>query len=133
MAILQRESELDEIVRLVGMEALSPEEQILMETAKSIREDFLQQNAFRDDDQFTSLAKQDKLLEIILLFNDKALEAHDATARRSRTIFAAPVRERIARAKYLTEERDWASSTRSPRTSRPNSVGDAASKEGDAR
>jgi hypothetical protein len=57
MEILQRESELAEIARLVGVEALSPEEQIIMETAKSIREDFLQQNAFRDDDQFTSLAQ----------------------------------------------------------------------------
>ncbi|MDP2299645.1 MAG: V-type ATP synthase subunit A, partial [Actinomycetota bacterium] len=58
MAILQRENELAEIVRLVGVEALSAEEQILMETAKSIREDFLQQNAFRDDDQFSSLGEQ---------------------------------------------------------------------------
>jgi V/A-type H+-transporting ATPase subunit A len=103
MEILQRESELVEIARLVGVEALSPEEQILMETAKSVREDFLQQNAFRDDDQFTSLAKQDRLLETLLLFNDRALEAHGRGAPLS-AIFEAPVRERIARAKYLTEE-----------------------------
>ena len=103
MGILQRESELAEVARLVGVEALSPEEQILMETAKSIREDFLQQNAFRDDDQFTSLAKQDKLLQTILLFNDKALEAHGRGAPLS-AIFTAPVREKITRAKYLTEE-----------------------------
>lgn len=102
MAVLQRENELAEIVRLVGMEALSPEEQILMETAKSIREDFLQQNAFRDDDQFTSLRKQDKLLETILLFNDRALDAHKGGADLTE-IFAAPVRDRIARAKYLDE------------------------------
>ncbi|MDZ4063535.1 MAG: V-type ATP synthase subunit A, partial [Coriobacteriia bacterium] len=75
MEILQRESELVEIARLVGVEALSVEEQLLMETAKSIREDFLQQNAFRDDDQFTSLAKQNNLLQTILLFHEKALEA----------------------------------------------------------
>jgi V/A-type H+-transporting ATPase subunit A len=103
MAILQRESELAEIVRLVGLEALSPEEQILMETAKSIREDFLQQNAFRDDDQFSSLAEQDALLKTILLFHEKAIEAqaHGASLK---AIFSAPVRERIARAKYLSAD-----------------------------
>ncbi|GAB4289070.1 MAG: V-type ATP synthase subunit A [Coriobacteriia bacterium] len=104
MAILQRENELAEIVRLVGLEALSAEEQILMETAKSIREDFLQQNAFRDDDQFSSYREQDLLLQIILLFHEKAIEAH-AKGASLRDLFAAPVRERIARAKYLTEER----------------------------
>ena len=104
MAILQRENELAEIVRLVGVEALSPEEQILMETAKSIREDFLQQNAFRDDDQFSSLHEQDRLLEIILLFHRTAIRAHEHGAP-LKEIFAAPVREHIARAKYLTEER----------------------------
>lgn len=103
MGILQRESELAEIARLVGVEALSPEEQVLMETAKSIREDFLQQNAFRDDDQFTSLAKQDELLKMILLFHEKAIEAQ-RTGGALKDIFAAPVRERIARAKYLTED-----------------------------
>jgi V/A-type H+-transporting ATPase subunit A len=103
MAILQRESELAEIVRLVGLEALSAEEQILMETAKSIREDFLQQNAFRDDDQFTSLAKQDLLLKTILLFHTTALAAHAKGAPLAEML-AASVRERIARAKYLTED-----------------------------
>ncbi len=103
MAILQRESELAEIVRLVGIEALSAEEQILMETAKSIREDFLQQNAFRDDDQFTSLEKQDLLLKTILLFHTTALAAH-AKGAALKAIFESPVRERIARAKYLTED-----------------------------
>ncbi len=100
MAILQRENELAEIVRLVGLEALSPEEQILMETAKSIREDFLQQNAFRDDDQFSSLVEQDLLLKTILLFHERAIEAH-AKGAALKDIFSAPVRERIARAKYL--------------------------------
>jgi V/A-type H+-transporting ATPase subunit A len=103
MAMLQRENELAEIVRLVGLEALSGDEQILMETAKTIREDFLQQNAFRDDDQFTSLAKQDRLLETILLFHEKALAAH-ANGAALKDIFASPVRERITRAKYLTED-----------------------------
>jgi len=101
MAILQRESELAEIVRLVGLEALSAEEQILMETAKSIREDFLQQNAFREDDQFSSLLEQDLLLKMILHFHARAIEAQ-AEGASLKGIFAAPVRERIARAKYLT-------------------------------
>ncbi len=103
MAILQRESELAEIVRLVGIEAISAEEQVLMETAKSIREDFLQQNAFRDDDQFTSLQKQDLLLKTILLFHTTALDAR-AKGASLKAIFEAPVRERIARAKYLAED-----------------------------
>ncbi len=74
-----------------------------METAKSIREDFLQQNAFRDDDQFTSLEKQDRLLETILLFHATAVDAHAEGAALD-AVFSAPVRERIARAKYLTED-----------------------------
>ncbi|MHB1016588.1 MAG: V-type ATP synthase subunit A [Coriobacteriia bacterium] len=99
MAILQRESDLSEIVRLVGLEALSAEEQILMETAKSIREDFLQQNAFRDDDQFSSLAEQDLLLKTILHFHEAAIAANQHGAA-LKDIFSAPVREKIARAKY---------------------------------
>lgn len=104
MSILQRESELAEIVRLVGLEALSPEERVLMETAKSLREDFLQQNAFRDDDQFSSLAEQNALLHAILHFHERALYAleHGASLE---AILSAPVRERIARAKYLSPER----------------------------
>jgi V/A-type H+-transporting ATPase subunit A len=103
MELLQRESELAEITRLVGLEALSPEQRIVMETARTIREDFLQQNAFRDDDQFTSLAKQDRLLKTILLFHDRALAAQRVGAPLGE-IFAAPVRERLARAKYLAED-----------------------------
>lgn len=74
-----------------------------METAKSIREDFLQQNAFREDDQFSSLVEQDLLLKTILLFHEKAIEAH-AKGAALEGIFSAPVRERITRAKYLTGE-----------------------------
>ena len=103
MQILQRESELAEIARLVGIDALSADEQILMETAKSIREDFLQQNAFRDDDQFTSLAKQSELLGLILRFDERAKSAH-ASGVDLATVFSAPVRDRIARAKYLTDD-----------------------------
>jgi V/A-type H+-transporting ATPase subunit A len=87
----------------VGLEALSPEEQILMETAKSLREDFLQQNAFRDDDQFSSLAQQDCLLHVILHFHERALLAQSQGAS-LQAIFDSPVREHITRAKYLEEE-----------------------------
>lgn len=100
MLILQRESELAEIVRLVGMEALSPEDQILMDTARIIREDFLQQNAFRDDDQFTSLKQQDKLLEIILALYDSSLELVLEGSVKPAALLELPVREDIARAKY---------------------------------
>ncbi len=103
MAILQRESELAEIVRLVGIEALSGEEQVLMETAKSLREDFLQQNAFRDDDQFSSLDEQNRLLHVILHFHEKAV-ALAAQGEPLKAILMAPVRERIVRAKYLSIE-----------------------------
>lgn len=101
MAILQRESELAEIVRLVGLDALSPEEQILMETAKTLREDFLQQNAFREDDQFSSLQEQYLLLAAILHFHERAIAAQQQGAS-LKQLFAAPVREHIARAKYLS-------------------------------
>lgn len=102
MTILQREEELAEISRLVGVEALSVDEQLLMETAKSIREDFLQQNAFRDDDQFTSLVKQFRILSAILSFHDLSLKAA-ADGMPLREISTAPVRERIARMKYAEE------------------------------
>ncbi|MCL2024446.1 MAG: V-type ATP synthase subunit A [Coriobacteriia bacterium] len=103
MQILQRESELDEIARLVGLDALSQEEQALMDCAKMIREDFLQQNAFRDDDQFSSLPKQNKLLEVILTFYDYALIAVEGGVRRP-SLAGAPVREKITRAKYQSND-----------------------------
>lgn len=103
LQILQRESELAEIVRLVGLEALNVEEQALMDCAKILREDFLQQNAFRDDDQFTSLAQQNKLLEIILHFYEGML-THVRRGGRMAPLATLPVREEIARAKYLNSE-----------------------------
>jgi V/A-type H+-transporting ATPase subunit A len=101
--ILQKESELEEIARLVGLDALSFEEQALMDTAKMLREDFLQQNAFRDDDQFSSLQKQDKLLEVIFTFYDYSLVAVEGGVKRA-SLANAPVREAIARAKYLSND-----------------------------
>lgn len=72
MRMLQKESELSEIVRLVGIDALSEKDQLLLETTKSLREDFLQQNAFDDVDTFTSREKQFKMLETILLLHKRS-------------------------------------------------------------
>ncbi len=103
MGILQREAELQEIVRLVGVEALSPQERLIMESAKSIREDFLQQNAFDESDAFTSLKKQFLLLRLIISFHRWA-EAELEKGRDILELITAPVREEIARAKFIPED-----------------------------
>ncbi|HZJ83570.1 MAG TPA: V-type ATP synthase subunit A [Clostridia bacterium] len=103
MRILQEESELEEIVRLVGIDALSLEDRLLLETARSIREDYLHQNAFHDVDTYTSLAKQYKMLKLILEFHNQGLKALESGAEFSQ-ISDLPVRERIGRAKYTEEE-----------------------------
>lgn len=102
MAILQEEAELEEIVRLVGLDALSPENRLIMETAKSIREDFLHQNAFHEVDTYSSYEKMVKLMELIMHFHDlaeKSLETDVSIL----DIASMPVREAIARAKFLPE------------------------------
>lgn len=104
MKILQREAELVEIVRLVGIEALSVQERIVMETAKSIREDFLQQNAFHELDQFTSLEKQFGMLDLIMTFHTECLAASER-GRELQELLELPVRGRIARAKFLPEDK----------------------------
>jgi len=104
MSLLQRESELEEIVRLVGVESLSTGERLIMETAKSIREDFLQQNAFHEVDTFSSLKKQYLLLKLIMTFHHYAKKAIEADVPMSE-ILSLPVRERIARAKFIPEEK----------------------------
>ncbi len=104
MAILQEEAELEEIVRLVGLDALSPENRLIMETAKSIREDFLHQNAFHEVDTYSSYEKMVKLMELIMHFHDlaeKSLEADVSIL----DIAMMPVREEIARAKFFPEEK----------------------------
>ena len=98
MHILQEESELQEIVRLVGQDALSPADRLTMETAKSIREDFLQQNAFVDEDAYSSYAKQFRLLDMVLEFDVQCREALRQGAD-TNALFAIPVREKIGRAK----------------------------------
>ena len=98
MHILQEESELQEIVRLVGQDALSPNDRLTMETAKMIREDFLQQNAFVDEDAYSSYKKQFRLLDIVLHYDVLCREALGKGANMD-ALFAIDVREKIGRAK----------------------------------
>ena len=104
MALLQRESELDEIVKLVGVDALSPADVLTLETARSIREDYLQQDALSDDDAYSPLKKQHGLLALILRFYDAATAALQASADIEK-ITALPVRELIGRAKTAPPEK----------------------------
>jgi V/A-type H+-transporting ATPase subunit A len=103
MGLLEKESELIEIVRLVGAESISAADQMALETAKSIREDYLHQNAYHKVDTHTSLDKQRNMLGTILYFHKKGLEAIDKGAE-PKDIFALAVREDIARAKYIPED-----------------------------
>ena len=98
MHILQEESELQEIVRLVGQDALSPADRLTMETAKMIREDFLQQNAFVDEDAYSSYAKQYRLLDIILHYDELCREVLTKGADMN-ALFVISAREKIGRAK----------------------------------
>ena len=102
MALLQEESSLQEIVRLVGRDTLSEKDQLKLEAAKSIREDYLQQNAFMESDTYTSLTKQDKMLQLVLKFYDEGNRGLESGAY-LKEISEMPVREKIARAKYMPE------------------------------
>ena len=106
MQLLQDEAELEEIVRLVGVDALSLSDRLKLETARSIREDYLHQNAFHDIDTFTSLNKQFGMLRLILKWGELGEKALSAGAEFSK-ISALSVREDIGRAKYV-EEKDVA-------------------------
>ncbi len=103
MAILQEEAELEEIVRLVGLDALGDRDRMTMETARSIREDFLHQNAFHEVDTYTSMRKQLKMIETILEFDKLARQAMEKGVS-VLEIAELPVRERISRMKYIPEE-----------------------------
>ena len=102
MAILQEESGLNEIVRLVGMDALSPEDRLTMETAKSIREDYLHQDAFNDVDTYASLQKQFAMLKLILDCHTLCKDALDKGADLD-DLLAINSRELIGRCKYIPE------------------------------
>jgi V/A-type H+-transporting ATPase subunit A len=103
MALLEQEAELREIVRLVGAEALSPQDRLALETSRSIREDYLHQNAFHKVDTFTTMEKQYEMLKTVMHFHKQSLAAIDLGVETT-GIFALAVREEIARAKYIPQE-----------------------------
>ncbi len=102
MGLLEQESQLQEVVRLVGIDALSRDERMVMETAKSLREDFLHQNAFHEIDTYASMEKQFKMLKTIVRFHHLGLDALHKGAPMNQ-LFNLPVREQIARMRYLEE------------------------------
>ena len=103
MRLLQEEAELNEIVQMVGMDALSAQDRLKMEAARSIREDFLHQNSFHDVDTYTSLKKQLFMMELVLAYYDQSVEALKQGAN-IQDIINLPVREPIGRYKYVREE-----------------------------
>lgn len=102
MNVLQEEANLDEIVRLVGVDALSYKDRMTLETAKMVREDYLHQNAFHEVDTYTSLDKQYRMLKLIKKFHDLGIEAVNNYAELD-DILAIPAKEKIGRAKYIEE------------------------------
>ena len=103
MTLLQEEAELDEIVKMVGMDALSASDRLKMEAARSIREDFLHQNSFHEVDTYTSLDKQYMMMDIVLAYYDQSVEALEKGAK-LQNLINLPVREQIGRFKYVTED-----------------------------
>ena len=104
MTLLQEEAELEEIVNMVGMDALSPSDRLKMEAARSIREDFLHQNSFHEVDTYTSLKKQHMMMVLVNEFFDRATDALKDGASLQKLI-SMPVREQIGRFKYVTEDK----------------------------
>ena len=102
MTILQEEAELNEIVQMVGMDALSPTDRLKMEAARSIREDFLHQNSFHEIDTYTPLRKQYLMMKLVLAFYEKSVDALNKGADMN-ALIAMPVREKIGRYKYTTD------------------------------
>ncbi|WP_282057396.1 V-type ATP synthase subunit A [Clostridium botulinum] len=103
MSLLQEEASLEEIVRLVGIDALSEKDRLKLEVAKSLREDYLQQNAFHEVDTYASLQKQYKMLKLVLFFYDESERALNAGIY-LKELLDLEVRDKIARAKYVSEE-----------------------------
>jgi V/A-type H+-transporting ATPase subunit A len=101
--LLQEEAELDEIVKLVGMDALSSNDRLKLEASRSIREDYLHQDAFHDVDTYTSLTKQHYMLRLVLAFYDFGMKALENGADINK-LSMLPVRERIGRIKYVLED-----------------------------
>lgn len=103
MSLLQDEAELEEIVQMVGMDALSPADRLKMEAARSIREDFLHQNSFHEVDTYTPLEKQYLMMKLVLAFYEQSMEALNKGASMN-GLLGMPVREKIGRYKYTTAE-----------------------------
>ncbi len=103
MVLLQRESELEELVRLVGMDALAPAERLLLEAAKMVREDFLHQNAFDELDTYTSVELQFRLLDVILYYYEMARKTLDEGGVLEE-VLNIPVKEEVARGKLIDEK-----------------------------
>lgn len=104
MTILQEEAELEEIVKMVGMDALSAGDRLKMEAARSIREDFLHQNSFHEIDTYTSLKKQYMMMHLVLAFYEESVAALEKGAPLQKLI-QMPVREQIGRFKYVPEDK----------------------------
>jgi V/A-type H+-transporting ATPase subunit A len=104
MKILQEESELEEIVRLVGIDALSPRDRVTLEAARSVREDYLHQDAFHDVDTHATLHKQYKMLKLILSYYHMSQDAVSKGVD-LRSLLALPVVEKIGRSKYIIEDK----------------------------
>lgn len=103
MNLLQEESQLEEIVRLVGVDALSDKDRLKLEISKSIREDYLQQNGFHEIDTFSSMEKQYKMIKLILKFRSEANRALDSGVYLEK-ILSLEIRDKIARLKYIPEK-----------------------------
>jgi len=104
MRLLQEEAELEEIARLVGIDTLAPQDRLILESARSIREDFLHQNAFHEIDTYTSPVKQYRMLKVIMDFHAVCLKRIEDGADMNR-LFALSVKEEIARMKYIPEDK----------------------------
>ncbi len=102
MTLLQEEAELNEIVQMVGMDALSAPDRLKMEAARSIREDFLHQNSFHEVDTYTSLKKQLLMMKLVLAYYEQSREALRSGAK-VQDLIDLPVREQIGRYKYTQE------------------------------
>ena len=104
MTILQEESSLQEIVRLVGIDALSEKDRLKLDVAKSIREDYLQQNSFHEVDTYTSLKKQYKMLKLVIGYKREAEKALEAGVYLNEILALEDLKDRIARSKYIHED-----------------------------
>ena len=103
MSLLQTEAELNEIVKLIGVDSLSYNDRLILETARSLREDFLHQNAFHEVDTYASIEKQNKMLDLILTMHDVSKELIEKNVPFDK-VAAMEVREDIARARYRDDE-----------------------------